>query len=416
MADGVLVQLSPLQCVTQTSRPVREHETRSHSPSLWTSLALGAVGAGLVGYGVHRWGQQNRYPVDCPFSDQDCVTQADTVAGAIVASSLGAVAIGFGAYLLFKPPSTEERVVSDRVDSKASTPHACPTPISPIPIELHLPNGTPMRAMTDLQGRAHFALPGDFRTAWGNGAAANVVIAGHMVRGLRLDGSGEAMHVTTAGLGRPELLLGAATASDGCIPGYAYRIKDAAAFDSDYSSAPPAAELYGCRWHVTLGNGVGAAGLVVGSYYAVRHQGVFTIPRGGYYSFPVRGSHGYRLSIDNSVVSSSAGANEVQLSAGQHTLLLEYLYLAGAPFDFQLMVGERGVRRDCFSSVGHPRTTRRRPCATSAQRRCARTTRASRRWTEKRSASCSRCTSRPTATRSSVTTTARRCSSRWRRS
>jgi outer membrane protein OmpA-like peptidoglycan-associated protein len=138
----------------------------------------------------------------------------------------------------------------------------------------------------------------------------------------------------------PLAYLGSANAVPGCAAGQVYRVADNRLPDS-YGEDAPAAELWGCQFHVSVpASGYGFAGAQAGAYYVTRYQGSFRAPSAGSYLFALRSGYPYRLWIDGVLyVSHERGApTAIALSTGEHRFLLEYLYVAGAAYDLSFNV------------------------------------------------------------------------------
>lgn len=135
--------------------------------------------------------------------------------------------------------------------------------------------------------------------------------------------------------------LGVATEGVGCIPGQIYEHDASDALPNEYTDDPKA-ELWGCGFQVFVpANQLGFAGAEVGHSYVVRHQGIFNIPQDGEYAFTLFSRGLWRLTLDGGVVvlTENGQRHTVELSAGSHRMLLEYVYQAGAqPFSFSFLI------------------------------------------------------------------------------
>lgn len=338
-AEGVVVVLSRLRCVTQTNTPITVQNETTRSPSVLGTVVMGGVGAGLLGLGAWTWGRRGEFASVCPSSDPDCTTRDKAEVGAVTLGVLGTAAITYGVVNLFLPSHTETAVIEHRDETTASTPHDCPTPVSPIPLELQLPGGTNLQATTNESGRALFSITAERRATFVAGDVARLVIA-NRVAGDPIALSASSATTPIRAAATASATLGVARPTDGCIAGYVYAAADDNALASDYSGAPPVQSLWNCGWNVSVPQGaVGFTGLDVGASYAVRHQGLFSAAAAGRYTFPVQASHAYRMRVDGQLVEPGAA---IDLSTGQHSMLVEYAYPAGSQFNLNIQIAFNG--------------------------------------------------------------------------
>lgn len=359
--QGVRVAVTPTQCVTRTETPVTDHKTQTTRSSVWTSVLAGVIGGGLVGVGTYAWVRRSERPDTCPSDHPDCTTKAGATTGAVVLWGLGAAVIGYGVYRLVEPAEHKELSTERRVEAEQSAQHACKGTGDGVMVELRLPGGS-VSARADASGQAWLPIEDARIAQLRRGGSFPLIVGGVSVDPIVLDTLIAAWSQRTGSAGTAvridPTMLGSFSVVDGCVPGQAYRVSDASKLPDDYGEDAPAVELWGCGWNIATGSGrMAFPGAVSRTSYVVRHYGVFFAPADGRYAFWIAGSLPWRLSVDGGVLLSSDGHRDgaLNLTRGEHRMLLEYLYTAGAPFQLSFeSQAPNGTRQPFVLGRGSP--------------------------------------------------------------
>jgi len=120
----------------------------------------------------------------------------------------------------------------------------------------------------------------------------------------------------------------------GCLEGQVYFLDaNTARLPADYAGRESSSVLYACEWDIpTRAWEQGFPGLADRfEWFAIRYAGAFSVSTAGRYHFRISSDDGAKLTIDGHVVIDNDGlhppqeaAGDVDLQAGDHTVVLEY--------------------------------------------------------------------------------------------
>jgi hypothetical protein len=145
----------------------------------------------------------------------------------------------------------------------------------------------------------------------------------------------------------------------GCLEGQVYFIPaDSTALPADYSGLDSSAVLYACEWDIpTRAWEAGFPDLPDRfEWFAIRYSGAFHVAAAGTYRFRLSSDDGAKLTIDGQVVVDNdgvhpprEGSGEIDLTEGDHTIVLEYFQGPRYHINLQLFVTPPGGEEGLFS-------------------------------------------------------------------
>lgn len=155
----------------------------------------------------------------------------------------------------------------------------------------------------------------------------------------------------------PENVFGYEQPVLGCFEGQVYFIpNNSQRLPRSYAELESSAVLYACEWDIpTRAWEQGFPGLSDRfEWFAIRYEGAFNVSKAGKYRFRISSDDGARVTIDGRVVIDNDGVHppqdksgEIKLSAGDHTMVIEYFQGPRYHINLQLFVtppeGEEGI-------------------------------------------------------------------------
>ena len=145
----------------------------------------------------------------------------------------------------------------------------------------------------------------------------------------------------------------------GCFEGQVFPVAtDTQKLPTDYASLTPVSVLYACEWDIApRAWDQGFPGVAERfEWFAIRYAGAFRIASAGEYTFRVSSDDGSKLVIDGKQVIDNDGqhppkeaSGKVQLSAGDHQMVLEYFQGPRFYINLQLWVTPPGKPEELFT-------------------------------------------------------------------
>ena len=145
----------------------------------------------------------------------------------------------------------------------------------------------------------------------------------------------------------------------GCFEGQVFPLaNDAPKLPTDYASLKPVSVLYACEWDIApRAWDQGFPGVADRfEWFAIRYSGAFRIAQAGEYAFRLSSDDGSKLVIDGKQVIDNDGqhapkeaSGKVQLSAGDHQMVLEYFQGPRFQINLQLWVTPPGKPEELFT-------------------------------------------------------------------
>ncbi len=145
----------------------------------------------------------------------------------------------------------------------------------------------------------------------------------------------------------------------GCFEGQVFPLaNDAPKLPTDYSSLTPVSVVYACEWDIApRAWDQGFPGIADRfEWFAIRYSGAFRIATAGEYAFRVSSDDGTKLIIDGKQVIDNDGqhppkeaSGKVQLTAGDHQMVLEYFQGPRFHINLQLWVTPPGKPEELFT-------------------------------------------------------------------
>jgi hypothetical protein len=145
----------------------------------------------------------------------------------------------------------------------------------------------------------------------------------------------------------------------GCFEGQVFPLApDTQKLPTDYASLKPVSALYACEWDIPPREwDQGFPGVSERfEWFAIRYAGAFRIATAGEYSFRISSDDGAKLVIDGKQVVDNDGQHppkvatgKVQLSAGDHDMVLEYFQGPRFYINLQLWVTPPGKPEEIFT-------------------------------------------------------------------
>jgi hypothetical protein len=157
----------------------------------------------------------------------------------------------------------------------------------------------------------------------------------------------------------PENVFGYEKPVLGCFEGQVFPLAaDTQKLPSDYGSLKAVSVLYACEWDIApRAWDKGFPGVAERfEWFAIRYAGSFRIANAGEYSFRISSDDGAKVTIDGKPVVDNDGqhppkaaAGKVQLSAGDHQMVLEYFQGPRFEINLQLWVTPPGKPEELFT-------------------------------------------------------------------
>lgn len=145
----------------------------------------------------------------------------------------------------------------------------------------------------------------------------------------------------------------------GCFEGQVFPLEaDAKALPKSYDLLQPVSVLYACEWDIAPRSwDQGFPGISERfEWFAIRYAGAFRIVDAGEYGFRISSDDGTKLIIDGKQVIDNDGQHppkeargKVQLSAGDHQMVLEYFQGPRFQINLQLWVTPPGKSEELFT-------------------------------------------------------------------
>lgn len=145
----------------------------------------------------------------------------------------------------------------------------------------------------------------------------------------------------------------------GCFEGQVFPLAiDTQKLPTDYASLKPVSVLYACEWDIAPRQwDQGFPGVAERfEWFAIRYAGAFRIATAGEYAFRLSSDDGTKLVIDGKQVIDNDGQHppkeatgKVQLSAGDHHMVLEYFQGPRFQINLQLWVTPPGKPEELFT-------------------------------------------------------------------
>lgn len=145
----------------------------------------------------------------------------------------------------------------------------------------------------------------------------------------------------------------------GCFEGQVYFIaENSQRLPTNYNDLESSATLYACEWDIpTHAWEQGFPGLADRfEWFAIRYSGAFNVSKAGKYKFRISSDDGAKVTIDGRVVIDNDGVHapqertgEIQLSAADHTMVIEYFQGPRYHINLQLFVTPPGGTEGIFS-------------------------------------------------------------------
>lgn len=145
----------------------------------------------------------------------------------------------------------------------------------------------------------------------------------------------------------------------GCFEGQVFPLAEgAAALPKSYAGLEPMSVLYACEWDIPPRQwDQGFPGVAERfEWFAIRYRGAFRVAEAGKYSFRLSSDDGAKLVIDGKVVVDNdeqhpprSRSGEVELSAGDHAMTLEYFQGPRFEINLQLWVSPPGKPEELFT-------------------------------------------------------------------
>lgn len=145
----------------------------------------------------------------------------------------------------------------------------------------------------------------------------------------------------------------------GCFEGQVFPLAvDAKQLPTDYSALKPVSVLYACEWDIApRAWDQGFPGVADRfEWFAIRYAGSFRIADAGNYAFRISSDDGTKLSIDGKQVIDNDGQHApkeargtLQLTAGDHQMVLEYFQGPRFQINLQLWVTPPGKAEELFT-------------------------------------------------------------------
>jgi len=161
----------------------------------------------------------------------------------------------------------------------------------------------------------------------------------------------------------PENVFGYDRPVQGCFEGQVYFIEpNSQRLPRNYDNLEASSVLYACEWDIpTRAWEQGFPGLPERfEWFAIRYSGAFHIATTGKYVFRLSSDDGARLTIDGRVVIDNDGVHppqdkhdEIKLTAGDHTMVLEYFQGPRYHINLQLFATPAGGTEGIFSVRPH---------------------------------------------------------------
>ncbi len=145
----------------------------------------------------------------------------------------------------------------------------------------------------------------------------------------------------------------------GCFEGQVFPLaNDTQKLPTDYAALTPVSVLYACEWDIApRAWDKGFPGVADRfEWFAIRYSGAFRIAQAGEYAFRLSSDDGTKLAIDGKQVIDNDGqhppkeaSGKVQLSAGDHRMVLEYFQGPRFQINLQLWVTPPGKPEELFT-------------------------------------------------------------------
>jgi hypothetical protein len=145
----------------------------------------------------------------------------------------------------------------------------------------------------------------------------------------------------------------------GCFEGQVFPLaNDTPKLPTDYAALTPVSVLYACEWDIPpRAWDQGFPGVAERfEWFAIRYAGAFRIATAGEYAFRLSSDDGTKLVIDGKPVIDNDGqhppreaSGKVQLSAGDHQMVLEYFQGPRYQINLQLWVTPPGKPEELFT-------------------------------------------------------------------
>lgn len=157
----------------------------------------------------------------------------------------------------------------------------------------------------------------------------------------------------------PPNVFGYPTPVRGCFEGQVFPLEpNAAKLPSDYAPLTPISVLYACEWDIpTRAWDQGFPGVADRfEWFAIRYSGGFHLAEAGAYTFRLSSDDGSKLVIDGKLVIDNDGQHppremtgRAELTAGDHTMTLEYFQGPRYEINLQLWVTPPGKPEELFT-------------------------------------------------------------------
>ncbi len=145
----------------------------------------------------------------------------------------------------------------------------------------------------------------------------------------------------------------------GCFEGQVFPLaNDAPKLPTDYASLTPVSVVYACEWDIApRAWDQGFPGIADRfEWFAIRYSGAFRIATAGEYTFRISSDDGTKVVIDGKQIIDNDGqhppkeaSGKVQLSAGDHQMVLEYFQGPRFHINLQLWVTPPGKPEELFT-------------------------------------------------------------------
>jgi PA14 domain len=145
----------------------------------------------------------------------------------------------------------------------------------------------------------------------------------------------------------------------GCFEGQVFPLaNDAPKLPTDYAALTPVSVVYACEWDIApRAWDQGFPGIADRfEWFAIRYSGAFRIATAGEYAFRISSDDGTKVLIDGKQVIDNDGqhppkeaSGKVQLSAGDHQMVLEYFQGPRFHINLQLWVTPPGKPEELFT-------------------------------------------------------------------